>query len=270
MNHLMIDAYGADEGRLDSLNNVYNFLSAITSALHLDVVTPPNLTPYYYAKDINDDGISAFCLLIGGHITIHTFPRRKCMFADILYDGYFDENNATNIIKTFFSYESIKLLRTERRYLDTTIDEDKKYNGKAEFDFGPHTIAKIEDVDISFEQIFDMLDELPELINMKKISRPLVIKSTQNNPDYISGIVLIAQSHIAFHYSIKEKTLFCDAFSCSFFRIEKFVDYLNERIGKGINMTLIRGSKHESKIASRDAKVIALNRWGDISRGNKK
>ena len=188
----------------------------------------------------------------------------------LLYDGYFDENNALQLLKTFFSYESIKVLRTERRYLDTTIEESKKYNGKSEFDFGPHTIAKIEDIDISFEQIFDMLDELPGIISMKKISRPLVIKSTQNKPDYISGIVLIAQSHIAFHYSINEKTLFCDAFSCSFFRIEKFVEYLNEKLGEGINMTLIRGSKHESKIASRDAKIVSLSNWMDISRGNKK
>ena len=148
-----------------------------------------------------------------------------------------------------------------RRFLDTTIDKDMILNGSSVGDFGPHIIARIENADVNLEQAFDMLDELPQKINMVPISRPYVIKSNKDTPDYISGVVLIAQSHIAFHYSVEEKTLFCDAFSCSFYKSEQFVKYLQSKY-KGVeHMTLIRGSKHDIMINSRHAKVKDMSRW---------
>ena len=31
-------------------------------------------------------------LLLGGHVTIHTFPLRNCYFVDIFYEKDFNEN----------------------------------------------------------------------------------------------------------------------------------------------------------------------------------
>ena len=84
----MIDAYRGNESRLDDIKSVNATLNEIVLALHLNAVMPPFLLPYYYAKDSEDDGISAFTILEGGHITLHTFPKRGCVFADLLYDGY--------------------------------------------------------------------------------------------------------------------------------------------------------------------------------------
>lgn len=261
MIHYMIDGYRGNENRLDDIRTVNAVLTEIVSTLGLDSVMPPFLLPYYYAKDSDDDGISAFVILCGGHITLHTFPRRGCVFADLLYDGYADEGKFSDILRTYFKYGEEKRLYTERRFLDTTIDDDRIWRGGKTADFGPHIIARIPNVDVKLEEIYDMLDEMPQKINMFPISRPYVIKSRRGDPEYISGIVLIAQSHIAFHYCIAEKTLFCDAFSCSFYKAEQFIDYLEARFGKFDNMTLIRGSKHERKINSRATKILRESGW---------
>ncbi len=256
----MIDGYYGSESRLDDLKTVNSVLNDIVTKLNLISVMPPYLLPYYYAKDSEDDGISAFVILEGGHITIHTFPNRGCLFVDLLYDGYFDEDKLSVILRSTFNYTAgdEKYVRTERRFLDTTIDKSKIWNGEKDGkDFGPHIIARIENVDITFEQIFDMLDEMPAKINMLPICRPFVLKAE----GYISGIVLIAQSHIAFHYCVAEKTLFCDLFSCSFYDIYNFTEYLESRFGKCESMTLIRGSKHENRILNRSRKIKRYSKW---------
>lgn len=260
MNHIMIDGYYGSESRLDDMKTVNSVLNEIVTKLNLVSVMPPFLLPYYYAKDSEDDGISAFTLLEGGHITIHTFPHRGCLFVDLLYDGYFDENKLSQILRSTFNYSENdeKYIRTERRFLDLTIDKAKIWNGETNNrDFGPHIISRIENVDISFEEIFDVLDEMPNKISMLPICRPYVMKAD----GYISGIVLIAQSHIAFHYCVEEKTLFCDLFSCSFYNINNFTEYMEKRFGKTESMTLIRGSKHENKILNRSRKIRNYSRW---------
>lgn len=257
----MLDGYGGSENRLDDLRTVNAVLNDLVTLLRLEAVMPPFLLPYYYAKDGEDDGISAFILLRGGHITLHTFPRRGCVFADLLYDGYASEEKFIDCLRTYFKFEDEKTLCTERRFLDSTIDANRIWTGSGAGDFGPHIIAKIENVATDMEQIFDMLDELPRKINMIPISRPYVVKSRKGTPEYISGIVLIAQSHIAFHYSAAEKKLFCDAFSCSFYKSEQFSAYLASRFQNVEHMTLIRGSKHEKKINSRQARIKEMSRW---------
>ncbi len=261
MLHLMLDGYGGSENRLDDLRTVNAVLNDLVSLMRLESVMPPFLLPYYYAKDGEDDGISAFVILRGGHITLHTFPRRGCVFADLLYDGYASEEKFIEILRTYFKFTDEKTLCTERRFYDLTIDESRIWKGEGVGDFGPHIIAKIENAEVDLESIFDMLDELPRKINMLPISRPYVIKSNGKSPDYISGAVLIAQSHIAFHYCVAEKTLFCDAFSCSFYKSEQFARYLAERFEKVEHMTLIRGSKHEKKIIGRNARIKDMARW---------
>ncbi|MCH5157382.1 MAG: S-adenosylmethionine decarboxylase [Clostridiales bacterium] len=256
MNHIMIDGYRASENRLDDIKTVNSVLNEIVQTLNIDSVMPPFLLPYYYAKDGDDDGISAFVLLEGGHITIHTFPRRGCLFVDLLYDGYFDEDKLCSILRRTFHYEpdDEKTLRTERRFYNPSM-ETKSLHG----DFGPHIIARLEDVDVSFEQIFDMLDVLPESTNMIPICRPYVLKTKE----YVCGVVLIAQSHIAFHYCVKEKTLFADLFSCSFYKSDYFIDFLRKQFNVAdVNeKTLVRGSKHDKQISNRERKIKSLSRW---------
>ena len=263
MNHVMIDCYQGNERRLNDIQSVNNVLNEIVGTLNLKAVMPPFLLPYYYAGDSDDDGISAFILLNGGHITIHTFPWRGCMFVDVLYDGYFDVKKLQTVLERYFLCQQLNTIRTERRFYDTSISKDKIYDGNVHNpDFGPHIIARIEDPQgVTLENIYDILDEMPTKINMNPICRPYVLKSSVKNPRYLSGIVLIAQSHIAFHYDSVDNVLFCDLFSCSFYKSEKFAEYLKARFGEFAYMTIIRGSKHEHNIKNKEIKRKELSRW---------
>jgi len=74
---------------------------------------------------------------------------------------------------------------------------------------------KLSDMDM----IFDTLDKFPEKIGMTKIMPPYVFKYQGVVPeDYgISGVVLIAESHITIHTFPEKQDAFIDIFSCKDF-----------------------------------------------------
>ena len=101
MKHVMLDCYGANERELDDVKLINEILNKLVYKLKLRPIEPPHLLPYYYGSVKEDIGVSAKMLLLGGHVTIHTFPLRTCYFVDIFYDGEFDEEE----VYKFFSYE---------------------------------------------------------------------------------------------------------------------------------------------------------------------
>lgn len=79
--------------------------------------------------------------------------------------------------------------------------------------------------------ILRVLDELPELIKMHKISKPQVIKASPNDrkdPGGISGFVMIAESHISIHTFPKKMFLTMDIYSCNMFDVAFCERYLKK------------------------------------------
>ncbi len=99
MLHLMLDAYGCQSERQNDLKSIYEIIYKVINELSVKAVMPPILVPYYYGDVKEDDGISAYVILKGGHFTIHTFPDRECYFADLLYDGFVSEDKFVSILK---------------------------------------------------------------------------------------------------------------------------------------------------------------------------
>ena len=106
--------------------------------------------------------------------------------------------------------------------------------------FGPHLTldlygCKKEKLnDIAF--IFKLLDELPDFLNLRKISKPVVNYYKKPTPG-ISGFVIISESHISIHTFVEEKFAAVDIFSCKEFAVDKAINYLmkafeSERIEK--------------------------------------
>ncbi|MBI1858505.1 MAG: S-adenosylmethionine decarboxylase [Candidatus Melainabacteria bacterium] len=97
--------------------------------------------------------------------------------------------------------------------------------------FGPHLLLeaygspkeKLQDIGI----ISDLLDAYPEKLHMTKIMPPYVFKYDGGSiqEDWgLSGVVLIAESHIALH-TFPEKGFFTlDIFSCKEFNVRSAVD----------------------------------------------
>jgi len=85
---------------------------------------------------------------------------------------------------------------------------------------GPHLVLdgyecnreKLADLDV----IYAYLEELPDRIEMTKISPPFVTRYTAGKPEDwgISGFVIIAESHISIHTFPEKLYLSVDVFSC--------------------------------------------------------
>jgi len=243
--HFMLDAYDCNFEQANSIMVVNNLLVTLATGLNMRPVMPPLVLPYYYCDVTEDGGISAFIICENGsHITIHTFPYRYCYFVDILTDRFFSEEEAKNLLGQQIFAQTINSSVADRRI----------YNGGARninsnVDFGPHYMITVENIEVSMERIAKWLDHIAPKINMEPISRPYVIFDRVEDPRFISGILVVAQSHIAFHYSIEEKTANIDIFSCSFLDDGIVEAILEQSFGDDVQINLVaRGSKHKHNI----------------------
>lgn len=119
-----------------------------------------------------------------------------------------------------------------------------------EFGFGQHLImdaygcnrAKLEE--ISF--VYNFLDNFPEEIDMTKIMPPYVFRYQGKVPEDwgLSGVVLIAESHISIHTFPEKEYLSLDIFSCKAFDTEMAINYTKD---------LFEMKKYEHKILDRGA-----------------
>lgn len=94
--------------------------------------------------------------------------------------------------------------------------------------FGPHFMldgygsSRKKLSDLSF--IYKFLDEFPEIIGMTKIMPPYTISYTTGlKPEDwgISGVVLIAESHISIHTFPEKEYFSLDVFSCKEFDVDQ-------------------------------------------------
>jgi S-adenosylmethionine decarboxylase len=78
--------------------------------------------------------------------------------------------------------------------------------------------------------IYQVLDELPDLIGMTKIIPPYVFPYSGKVPEDkgVTGVVIIAESHLTIHTFSDKDYLFCDIFSCNSFDTDKAIEYLTQ------------------------------------------
>jgi len=139
--------------------------------------------------------------------------------------------------------------------------------------FGPHLTLdlygcnpeKISDTKF----IYKLLDELPELIGMHKISEPNITDFPGNPNSFdkggISAFVLITESHISIHTFTADKFASVDIFSCNPFDIDKAARCVMERLeAKKVEKNFIeRGKsfvKHYPKDVQRSKGIVVRER----------
>lgn len=85
----------------------------------------------------------------------------------------------------------------------------------------------------SLDLVFDILNNLPEQVGMTKITQPYVFKYSGVVPEDwgITGVVIIAESHISIHTFPQKKYVFIDLFSCKSFNVERAKRFLIKAFG---------------------------------------
>ncbi|MBI5388863.1 adenosylmethionine decarboxylase [Candidatus Woesearchaeota archaeon] len=116
--------------------------------------------------------------------------------------------------------------------------------------FGPHLMLDLGDCNRealeNLNLVFDVLNQLPDKIGMTKITQPYVFKYHGVVPEDwgITGVVIIAESHISIHTFPEKRYVFIDLFSCKTFDVEKAKKYLIKIFGskKPVTHEVRRGS----------------------------
>ena len=96
--------------------------------------------------------------------------------------------------------------------------------------------------------VFKFLTDLPKSIGMNKLTQPYVLSYDGGDKpdDYgVTGIVIIAESHISIHTYPHDKCFFLDIFSCKPFDVDKAKQIVNFtfKVGNDETNLVLRG-KH--------------------------
>ena len=265
MKHIMIDAYGCQTSNTDNLWDVYEAIVDIINTLGLKAIMPPQLVPYHFCENQDDRGISAFVLLNGGHFTIHTFPVYGCYFVDLLLDENYANNQLEKCLQAWFPCTDMF-----SKVADRDESEAKDFYSYSPYnDFGPHYMFRVRmENQPTLDWMSNFLDRMPPKADMSPITRPCVLKSQIENPEYISGIILIAESHIALHYNVETKFLYMDVFSCKGVG-PAFDSVIKEMLPAGYEQLLTRrGRRNEDRKNTLSDRAKKHKDWQQVIRHN--
>ena len=109
--------------------------------------------------------------------------------------------------------------------------------------------------------VYDVLNHLPGKIGMTKMTLPYVCKwldKFSDGTEGLSGIVMIAESHISIHTFPDQDYVFMDIFSCRSFDTESAIKYLVNAFGakKYKTNVLKRGLDFQSKTQQTQKMVL--------------
>jgi S-adenosylmethionine decarboxylase len=108
--HITIDGYGGNERLLGNKKIVYSALKDLCKDLGMHPLTRPVIAhaPDNHIKD--PGGWSAFMMIVESHISIHTFPKRRFVSADIYTcQNGLDKNFVVEFFKKKFELEDTEV-----------------------------------------------------------------------------------------------------------------------------------------------------------------
>jgi len=106
--HLIIDGYGGDPRRLADLELVRALLDRVPLEIGMVKIAPPYVCRYEGSKP-GDWGISGFVLIAESHLSVHTFPERGLLWADIFSCKSFDADRLVEAVREAFSLREARV-----------------------------------------------------------------------------------------------------------------------------------------------------------------
>ncbi len=119
------------------------------------------------------------------------------------------------------------------------------------------------------EKIFQLLNELPAIVNMHKFSEPQLTQIPEQPNSFdkggLTGFVILVESHISVHTFPTDSFASLDIFSCKFFKEMKAISYIVELLGakRYEQNKLERGKtfrKHYPRNVRKAAEIAAAER----------
>ncbi|HYM80606.1 MAG TPA: adenosylmethionine decarboxylase [Candidatus Limnocylindria bacterium] len=119
--HLIFDGYRCPAQGLSDLNHLYRVLDTLPNRIQMTKIMPPYVLKH---GEPGAEGLSGFVLIAESHISIHTFPARGFVNADVFSCSDFDVEQALAELRRAFSPR-----RTEWKLLDRGTEFPKHIGG---------------------------------------------------------------------------------------------------------------------------------------------
>ncbi len=87
--HVIVDGFGGDPEQLADENVVRAILDLYPGEMGMTKIAPPTVVRYKGSKP-EDWGVSGYVMIAESHISLHTFPERRLIWADIFSCKEFD------------------------------------------------------------------------------------------------------------------------------------------------------------------------------------
>ncbi len=111
--HVIIDGYGGDPNQLADENVVSVILDQYPEMMGMTKITQPKVLRYKGTKP-EDWGVSGYVMIAESHISMHTFPERGLVWADIFSCKEFDATTVLDDFKRRFSLREMDVTSLER------------------------------------------------------------------------------------------------------------------------------------------------------------
>jgi S-adenosylmethionine decarboxylase len=85
--HLFLDCYRANPRRLADVGFIFRFLDQLPQLIGMQKIGPPQLCRF---TEPDIAGVSGVVMIVTSHISIHTYPLRRCFFMDVFSCKAFD------------------------------------------------------------------------------------------------------------------------------------------------------------------------------------
>ena len=111
--HVIIDGYGGDPEQLADENVVRAILDRYPEEIGMTKIAPP-VVVRYRGSNRQDWGLSGYVLIAESHISLHTFPERCLIWADIFSCKEFDAAPLVDDLKARFRLRQMQVNILER------------------------------------------------------------------------------------------------------------------------------------------------------------
>lgn len=122
--HITIDGYGGNHDRLNDKDAVFSALTELCDTLRMRPMMKPVVisAPDNHIKD--PGGWSGFVIIAESHISIHTFPKRRFVSADVYTcQNGMDKDYVVDYFKKKFLLEDVEthFIKRGTRYPDKNL-----------------------------------------------------------------------------------------------------------------------------------------------------
>jgi len=106
--HVIVDGFGGDPEQLADENAVRAILDRYPDEMGMTKIAPPTVVRYRGSKP-EDWGVSGYVMIAESHISLHTFPERRLIWADIFSCKDFDAAPVVDDMRRLFGLREMQV-----------------------------------------------------------------------------------------------------------------------------------------------------------------